>query len=384
MMSGLRLPQNGNYATLSRLARAKAGLRLPWSAVLAAAMAASLAACQQEADTSAPQARPVRTVIVARGEAGVPVTLTGRIEARDEAALAFRISGRIAENDLRLGDRVEPGQVLARLESQNELNALRTAQAQVAATEAQLTQARNQFERQQALLADGWTTRVRFDEAKQALQSAQSQVDDTEAQLKAAHDLVSFTELKADARGVLTAIGPRAGEVVQAGQMIARIARQDGRDAVFDVPAQLIRSAPADPEITVSLTDDPAVTAMGRVREVSPQADPVTRTFEAKVGLTDPPQAMLLGATVTGRMKMEASAVIEVPAAALTRINRQPAVWVVDPSSYTVSMQNVEVLRFDQGTVVISQGLDTGEIVVTGGVQALHPGQKVRLIGSQP
>jgi len=88
--------------------------------------------------------------------------------------------------------------------------------------------------------------------------------------------------------------------------------------------------------------------------------------------------------TVTGRMNMDATAIIEVPAAALTRFNRQPAVWIVDPSSRTVSMQNVEVLRFDQETVAISQGLDTGEIVVTGGVQALHPGQQVRLLGSQP
>jgi len=384
MMSGLRLSQNRDHAIFSRLARTKAGPRPPSSALLAIAIAASLAACEPDADTSTPEVRPVRTVTVTRGEASVPVTLTGRIEARDEAALAFRISGRIAENDLKLGDRVEPGQVLARLESQNELNALRTAQAQVAAAAGQLTQARNQFERQQTLLADGWTTRVRFDEAKQTLQSAQSQVDDTEAQLKAAHDLVSFTELKADAPGVLTAIGPRAGEVVQAGQMIARVARQDGRDAVFDVPAQLIRSAPADPEIAVSLTDDPTVTAVGRVREISPQADPVTRTFEAKVGLTNPPQAMLLGATVTGRMQMGAVAAIEVPATALTRFNRQPAIWIVDPSSRTVSMRNIEVLRFDQDTVAISRGLDTGEIVVTGGMQALHPGQKVLLLGSQP
>ena len=383
-MSGSRLSQSRNDAISSRFARAKAGPRRPWSPLLAAAIAASLAACQPEADTSAPEARPVRTVTVAKGEVGVPFTLTGRIEAQDEAALAFRISGRIMDNDLKLGDQVKPGQVLARLESQNEQNALRTAQARLTAAEAQLTQARNQFERQETLLAGGWTTRPRFDEAKQALQTAQSQVDDAEAQLKTANDLVSFTELKADAPGVLTAIGPRAGEVVQAGQMIARIARQDGRDAVFDVPAQVIRSAPADPEITVSLTDNPAVTAIGRVREVSPQADPVTRTFEVKVGLTDPPQAMRLGATVTGRMQMDAAAAIEVPAGALTRFNRQPAVWVVDPSSRTVSMQNVEVLRFDQETVAISQGLDTGEIVVTGGMQALHPGQKVRLLGSQP
>src|SRR5262249_30215532 len=149
----------------------------------------------------------------------------------DEAALAFRISGRIIENDLKLGDRIKSGQVLARLESQNERNALRTAQAQLAAAQAQLTQARNHFDRQETLLADGWTTRPRFDEAKQALQSAQSAVDAAEAQVKAAHDLVGFTELIADTEGVMTAVGPRAGEVVQAGQMIARVARQDGRDA---------------------------------------------------------------------------------------------------------------------------------------------------------
>src|SRR5262249_13266453 len=292
--------------------------------------------------------------------------------------------GRVMENDLKLGDRVKAGQVLARLESQNEQNALHTAQARSAAAEAQLVLARNQFERQETLLADGWTTRARFDAAKQAPQTAQSQVDDAEAQLKAAHELVSFTELKADAPGVLTAIGPRAGEVVRPGQMIARIARQDGRDAVFDVPAQVIRAAPADPEITVVLTEDPTVTAIGRVREVSPQADPVTRTFEVKVGLADAPAAMRLGATVTGRMQMDATAVIEIPAAALTRINRQPAVWIVDPSSHTVSLQNVDILRFSENTVAISRGLDIGEIVVTAGVQALHPGQKVRLLGSQP
>ena len=198
--------------------------------------------------------------------------------------------------------------------------------------------------------------------------------------LKTAHDLVSFTELEADAPGTVTATGPRAGEVVQAGQMIVTLARQDGRDAVFDVPAQLIRSAPTDPEITVSLTDDPAVTAAGRVREVAPQADPVTRTFEVKVGLTEPPAAMRLGATVTGRMQMDDSAIIEIPASALTKFNGQPAVWIVDPTSLTVSMRNIDVLRYEPSTVAVSQGLDAGEVVVTAGIQALHPGQKIRLL----
>jgi RND family efflux transporter MFP subunit len=182
----------------------------------------------------------------------------------------------------------------------------------------------------------------------------------------------------------VTEIGPRAGAVVQVGQMIARVARQDGRDAVFDVPAQLIRAAPSDPIITVSLSDDPKVTAQGRVREVAPQANPVTRTFEVKVGLTNPPDAMRLGATVVGRMDLAAVPVFEIPASALTRSNQQPSVWVVDPKQNTVSMRNVDVVRYDQNQVSIGYGLENGDIVVTAGVQALHPGQQVRLLGTGP
>src|SRR5262245_23424448 len=345
--------------------------------------AASLAGCEQTIEP-APKVRPVRTVTVDKRIAGTPIVLTGRIEAEDEVVLAFRIAGRLLNNDLKMGDRVQTGQLVARLESQNELNALRAAQANLAAAQGQLTQARNHFDRQDTLLRDGWTTRANHDQATQARQTAQSQVLAAEAQLKAAHDLVGFTELKADAPGVVTVTGPRAGEVVQAGQMILNLAREHGRDAVFDVPAQVIRSAPSDPEITVSLSEDPGVAARGRVREVAPQADPVTRTFAVKVGLTDPPEAMRLGATVIGRMERPSQATIEVPAAALTKFNRQPAVWVVDPMSHAVSIRNLDILRYDQAVVAVSGGLDIGEIVVVAGVQALHQGQIVRLLGLEP
>lgn len=362
--------------------RAKARHLSSLPAVLTLSVA--LLSCSPQTETSAPQPRPVRTVTIEKSAAGQPITLTGRIEAEDEVALAFRISGRVLENDRKLGDRVEPGQVVARLESQNERNTLRAAQANLVASQGQLTQARNHFERQDTLLQQGWTTRANHDQAKQALQTAESQVDAAEAQVKTAYDLVSFTELKADAPGVVTAVGPAAGEVVQAGQMIIRLARRNGRDAVFDVSAQVMRTAPSDPRITISLTDDPKVTTTGRVREIAPQADPVTRTFAVKVGLNDPPPAMRLGATVTGRMEGDSVPVINIPATALTKVNSQPAVWVVDPTDKTVSIRNVDVLRFDPARVAVSGGLTTGEVIVTAGVQALHPGQKVRLLGSEP
>jgi RND family efflux transporter MFP subunit len=326
----------------------------------------------------------VRTITVEKRESGTPVVLTGRIESADEAALGFRIGGRVEERLVGVGDRVTAGQMLSRLEPQNEMNALRSAQANLAAAQAALTEARNRFDRQETLLGQGWTTRAQFDQAEKARSTAEAQVESAEAQLKSAHDLVSFTQLEADAEGVVTATGAKAGEVVQAGQMIVRLARQDGRDAVFDVPAQVLQSAPSETIVKVHLTNDPTVTAIGRVREVAPQADPVTRTFQVKVGLSEPPPAMLLGATVTGSIQMDAEPIVEIPAAALTKANRQPAVWIVDPSNKTVSLRNVEVARFDPATVTISQGLDVGEVIVTAGVQALHPGQRIRVLGSEP
>ena len=185
----------------------------------------------------------------------------------------------------------------------------------------------------------------------------------------------------ADAPGVVTATGAEPGEVVRAGQMIVNVARQGGRDAVFDVSEQLIRTGPRDPVVQIALTNDPSVRATGRVREVSPQADPATRTFQVKVGIIDPPPAMELGSTVTGSIKLSAPSGLQVPPSALTEADGRPAVWVVDPKSQTVSLRNVDVSRYDPADVVVSQGLDAGEIVVTAGVQTLHPGQKVRLLG---
>ena len=351
-----------------------------WSLLFAVGLV--LASCKPDTKVEAPEIRPVRTVTAAKGEVGETVVLTGHVQAEDEPAFAFRIAGRMIERPVNVGDRVKAGQVPAKLDPENELNALRSAEAALVAAQGQLTYARGDFERQRQLLANGHTPRARFDQSQNALQSAQSQVDDAEARLRIARDRVSWTTLEADAPGTVTARGAEPGEVVQAGQMIIRLARQGGRDAVFDVPAQLLRSAPSDSEITVRLTDDPSAMATGRVREVAAQADPVTRTFEVKVGLSDPPEAMRLGATVTGSVKLESEPVIAIPASALTELNRQPAVWIVDPKNLTVSMRNVELVRHDPGTVVIAEGLETGDIVVTAGVQALHPGQKVRLLGS--
>jgi RND family efflux transporter MFP subunit len=134
--------------------------------------------------------------------------------------------------------------------------------------------------------------------------------------------------------------------------------------------------------VQIALTNDPSVQVSGRVREVSPQADPATRTFRVKVGIIDPPAAMQLGSTVTGSIKLSAPSGLQLPASALTQVDGHPAVWVIDPNTETVSLRKIDVSRYGPADVVVSQGLNTDEIVVTAGVQTLHPGQKVRLLGA--
>jgi membrane fusion protein, multidrug efflux system len=176
--------------------------KLLW--MLLAAAAVGSPACRKEAEVHAPEVRPVRTVSVTRQPAGETVVLTGHIEAENEAALGFRISGRMIERSVNVGDRVKPGQVLARLDPQDERNGLRSAEPNLSAAQGQLTQARNNFERQRRLQQRGVISRAEFDSAQEALQTAQARVDDAEAQVKLASDRLGFTELKADAAGSVT------------------------------------------------------------------------------------------------------------------------------------------------------------------------------------
>lgn len=341
---------------------------------------AVLASCRED-DPPPAEVRPVRAIVVERRPAGAPVSLTGEIQAETQIALAFRIDGRLLKRTVGIGAKLEAGELVARLESHNEENALRAARAAVAEARAVLTQTRNAFERQEALLGNGFTTRANFDQAQQAYVSAKSRLDAAEAEQQVAQDRLDDTSLQADAPGVVTEVGAEPGEVVRAGQAILRVARQEGRDAVFDVPSSLLQAARHDPEITVHLADDPSVMAHGRVREIAAQADPTTRTFRLRVGLSDPPAAMRLGATVVGQAQAGGGEVIRIPATALIDSGGGPAVWLVDPRSQTVAQHAIAISNFSTSTVEVAHGLAEGDIVVTAGVHALRPGQKVRMPG---
>ncbi|KRE20661.1 RND transporter [Bosea sp. Root483D1] len=336
-----------------------------------------LASCGNE-PVPPSEGRLVGVVTVAAGQFSDDIQLSGEIQAKKDVGLAFRIGGRVLERPVNVGDRVMAGQVIARLEPTLEQNALAAAKAALEAARGEVSTARNTFERQERLMAQGFTTRPRYDQARRAQETGQAGLENAEAQLELAQDRLSFTELRTAVAGVIIARQIEPGEVVQPGQIVVQVARDDSRDAVFNVPAAVLDTHLSDAKIRVALADAPSVTAYGSVREVAPQADPVTRTFAVRVGLQDPPEAMRLGSTVVGTIELATAAIISIPASALTQQGRSPAVWVVDPAKSTVSLRDIDVLRFDADKVILSQGLAPGETIVSAGIQALHPGQRVR------
>jgi RND family efflux transporter MFP subunit len=347
-------------------------------ALMSIAALALFAGCRPAAEAPAPEVRPVRVVTIEKRLGGEVASLTGTVQSQTDVNLSFRVDGRMVTRSVSVGDTVRAGQLVATLNPENEQNSVTAARATLSAAQGQLTEARNNLERNKQLLAQNFISQAAFDQIVQVERTARSQVESAQAQLNIAQNRLGYTRLSADVGGVVTAVGAEPGEVVQGGRMIVQLATEGGRDAVFDVPAQIKDSVPPNSDITVTLSMNPKVSATGRVREVSPRADPVTGTFRVRVGLVKPPAAMRLGSTVTGRVKLEAATGVNIPASALVRSDRQTAVWVVDPKDMTVSARTITVGESTASSVVVAAGLNPGDIVVTAGVQALRPGQKVR------
>ena len=348
-------------------------------------LALALAGCEQPEPPPA-TATLVRALAVQVSTLDHTAALTGAVQARHESNLGFRVGGKVTERLVEVGQAVAAGDLLARLDSQDQQNSVRSAESDVAAAQAFVEQSRTQEERQRTLLAQGFTTRVQYDNAQRRYAQAQAEMNSAQANLAAAKDALSYTELRADRDGVITAKAAEPGQVVAAGQMVLRLADPGEREAVFQVPGASIelegRSATL-PKVEVRLVSDPSIQTEGTIREVSPDVDPVTRTYTVKVTLPDAPQAFLLGAAVSGRAKLPARPVIDLPSSALFQTDKgQPAVWVVARPADTVSLRPVSVLQYDTGTVTLEGGLKDGEMVVIGGIQKLRPGQTVAVKGS--
>jgi RND family efflux transporter MFP subunit len=353
------------------------------SGLVAIALAATLAGCGDDADDTAEPARTVRTITVAAGSPVAQDRFSGSIEAEEDVAVSFRLPGRLLERAVDRGDRVEAGQLLAALEPDDQLNDLAIARAGLVAAESTLRTAEGRHDRLAVLFERERVPASDFEAATQALRAARAQLDVARSRLDSAERMLSFTRLKADAPAIVAEVSAEPGEVVAAGRPVVRLARRDGRDAVFQVPADVAQRLYVGTTLTISAIGVDAV-AKARVREIAPVADAVTRQFEVRAGLTEPSPAFRLGIGVTATLDAAAGSAVRVPASALLRTAEATGVWIVDPEQQTVSFRAVDVGDVDPGTATVTAGLAAGDIIVTAGVSSLTEGRAVRLSGDAP
>ncbi len=338
-----------------------------------------LAACRDEDESAERPPRPVRTVAVSFDPEDTFGSLVGEIRPRTETSFSFRQGGEIRERDVEIGDLVEVGTVLARLDAEDAQDAMRKAEANLFAAQAQFQNAETERARQQQLYPRT-STRQAMEAATAAASMAQAGVDAAQAGLRIAQTNLDNRVLKANAAGVVTAIGGEVGQVVGGGQMVVRIAQLGTRDAVFQVPEATIQTTGGDARVDVQLLSNSNIKATGTVREISPTADPITRNFTVRVGLDTAPDEFRFGSAVRGTIRLAGEPAARLPITALFNQGNENAVWIVDAASKTTKLVPVEVHRFDTEDFLVSKGLSTGDKVVVAGVQQLRPGMPVRLL----
>jgi RND family efflux transporter MFP subunit len=337
-----------------------------------------LCACKQEAAKAPPAPRLVRAIVVSPNSLSAANDTVGDVEPRRTGNLGFQVGGRLVDRLVDTGATVQKGQLLAHLDSADQKNRVLSAEAQVRAAQATLDQAVPLEARYRQLLSSGVTTPQRYEEAKKQMQTAKDELDGAKAQLAFAQDQLRYTQLVAPNDGVVLSTGADPGQVVTAGQMVVQVADPNEREGVFAVADTAIGLAYVGLPIRVRLKSDPSISTVGPIREIAPNADPVTRTYAVRVTLPNPPEAMRLGAIVIGRPEVASQEVIRIPSGALLQTDT-PSVWVIEGADHEVHKRAVKVARFDADSVLVDEGLKKGDIVVSAGINSLAEGQKVRL-----
>ena len=346
--------------------------------VAALALSAVLTACHR-ADPQPEVVRAVKLMTVGGESSAHMQEYAGVIAARTESRLGFRVAGKLTQRAVDVGQRVQAGQVLAQLDAQDYRLAADAARAQVTAATTQRDLAQADVGRYRALREKNFISAAEMDRREAQLKGAQATLDQARAQLATQSNQAAYTQLVADAAGVITGVDAEVGQVVSAGAPVVRLARDGARDAVFAVPEDQVPLFRPGTAMQVRSWATGQSLA-GQVREVAAAADPVSRTYAVKVALNGE-TAPALGATVYARLDAIASgpALIGLPTSALRESGGKTEVWVYDPKAATVQTRAVTVAGMDGNQVRIAQGLKPGEQVVVAGVHVLTHGQVVRV-----
>lgn len=342
-----------------------------------------LVACRDEKDVP-PPVRPVLSVRVATDDAASQA-FVGTVEARDRADLGFQMLGRLMMRTVDVGDLVHTGDVVATIDATTLELAVRSAEAALGNRRAERENAAATVARVEALRASGTAADANLEDARTAYDAADAAVRQAEADLAKARDAVGHAALKAGFNGVVTATGAEPGQTVAAGESVITIAKPDPRDAVIDVPDWMAGALSPGASFAVAPQIAPDRSIIGRLREVAPESDPLTRTRRLKIDLAQPPDLFRLGSTVEVRADRQTSPTITLPDAAVLRRDDGVFVWVitVDEASQaarregSVALRPVTTAPAGDGRLRIVAGLSPGERVAIAGVHSLQDGQKV-------
>jgi RND family efflux transporter MFP subunit len=309
------------------------------------------------------------------------LTLSGSVQARTLADLAFRIGGKVVERPVEVGDHVRAGQVLARLDQADLELSFDAAQSALQSAIADAAKARADFSRYEQL---GRTSPAflasEYDSRLSATRMADARLLQAQHQAALAKDQLNYGTLTADADGVITALPVQVGQVVGTGQTVASLAHTAQTEVVVDVPENRLPEVRNAAGIEIGLWADPDHELTGRVREIGAQADAASRTFAVKVTVFDPPPNLLaLGMTATVRFVAPPRAPVAIlPGTAITDRNRAPAVWVFDPKAQQAALRSVTIAGYGgDGSVAIASGVADGEQVVTAGASEIDPGMRL-------
>ncbi len=367
----------GSFSTPAA-GRLRGSMRL----ALVAAVVLAAAGCSKPPAAEEPiRAVKVLTVAVDRIESGVE--FAGEVRPRIEARFGFRVAGKLVQRAVEPGQRVKAGQLLAQIDAQDYLLAADAAKAQVTAAATNRNLAAAEYKRFKDLKDQNFISEAELDRRDAAVKAADAQLEQAQAQLSAQRNQSAYTKLVSDVAGVVLAVDAEAGQVVAAGQPIVRVAKDGPRDIVFSVPEDKVALIANGSAVSVRSWSGGG-NFKGSVREIGASADPVTRTFQIKVGLEEVAgqPAPALGATVYAvpqAFERKELQIIKLPTSALKQDGKTSAVWLLDRASMTIKSQPVVIATADGNDAVISSGLLPGMLVVSAGVHVLQQGQKVTL-----
>uniref|UniRef100_UPI00359450EB efflux RND transporter periplasmic adaptor subunit n=1 Tax=Burkholderia sp. AU33423 TaxID=2015355 RepID=UPI00359450EB len=340
-----------------------------------------LTACHSH-EAPAPELQPVVALAVhADNDAGQRV-LPAQVQARYSTPLSFRVGGKIVERRVRIGDVVKAGQALAMLDPADLRNTLLNARAQLDAAEHRAVYAKQQLERDRAQAQANLIAPAQLETTQDAYASAVAQRDSALAQMALADDHLRYATLIADHDGVITSEDANTGQNVESGQAVFHLDWSGDLDIVCDVSERDLRDLAVGRVAHVSLTALPGKILDARVREIAAAADPQSRTWRVKLTLIAPGpdvrSGMTANVTFDGTAEAAADHAITLPATALFHRGETPAVWVVRKGSDTLELRPVSIGRYDERTVSITSGLESGERVVMQGVHTVSSGERVR------